>query len=434
MATERRIIRCTVCKARIALRILIGHLERHPILLVCPKCRIDIPGEIEIDQEAIAFRFRFTNGEDVVGEDIDNAEYYAEVSGELLTEKLRTLPDGKVPPFFSPMFKAMAEMGDESFERYSHLVVGFIHQSREYWPQIKRTNELWNNGQHEHCKNELRSLGLPEDRYPLSNDLEMLKAMKHLNVNFIGAILPEGFFSHDADAISGTILGLCDTQKEQLRALARRLKDNGKLRRCRELFVSRVDHFIQTFPHLVPVFSAAYYKAPEAQVLQEKGLFTGSLRTLSQYYIDSYENLIEMADGIVALNNLIHRNDYNAMRPLRKDVVALDDYARLQKGDRLQFIINADEDFGDCLGPYINNRVRNSIGHGSTRFDPITQQLDFYSGLAQTTPAVSKYLTEFANDCRLTLQGLFRLMEVNTWLERISLFDEGQHPSPLRGW
>ena len=430
MATERLIISCTVCQTRIAIRTLIGYLDRHPILLACPKCGIDISGELITDQETAKYSFKFMNATDVTAQDHENAEYYAEISGEFLTEKMTVLSDGKVPPFYSPLFKAIDDMGDDGYQTFRQRIIDFIQHKMKNWPELKKINELWANGQRDFCKAELRKL-LPEDKYSLHNDLEILRAMKHLNVYFFHAILPEGFLDNDASMIADAFSRLTHTSTRQLVDLSRHFAAAHQFKRYRELFVSRVEHFIQTFPNLVPVFSAPFHPAGEDAVLRSKGLFTANVRTLGQFYVDTYENLIDMSSPIVALNNLIHRSDFMIMRNLRKDIKTLNDYDRLQKGDRLQFIQLDDEIFGNCLGNYINNKMRNSFGHGSTRFDPITQQLDFYSKGGQTTPAVTKYLAEFGNDCRMMLRGLFCLMEINSWIERIYLFGEGQMPDSI---
>jgi hypothetical protein len=433
MATERRVIQCTVCRTKVAIRTLIGFLDGHPITLECPRCNVDISGTAKIDQENVGFGLSFQNAVSMGNKHSNKADYYANVSSELLTEKLQKLADGKVPPFHPTIFTVMDGMGEDNYLLYKGRILSFIGNSKKVWPTLKKINELWVNNQHKYCAAEIRKL-LPKDRYPLTNDLGILTAVKHLNVTFVAGVLPDSFLDRDAKAINSRILDLVRTDGKQLLDLSRRLASAQKFKRYRELFVARLEHFIQTFPHLIPVFSAPYYGAKEEEVLATKGIFTADIRTISQFYIDSYENIIEMADGVVALNNLIHRSQFMTMRALRKDVKTLDDYDRLQKGDKLKFLINPDEDFGDMLGSCLDNRIRNSIGHSGTRFDPITQRLDFYSGVGQPKPAVSKFLTQFANDCRLTLLILFRIMELNSWLERIYLMGAGQKPARPKGW
>src|SRR5439155_23990833 len=107
--TVRQVVQCDVCKSRTLLRTLLGWLPDHPIRIPCGKCHVIIQGKLTIDQQKPDFRFEFTNGTMIPGED---SEYYLECSGELLTEKLRNRKDVTMnASMLSPFIKAIMDMG-----------------------------------------------------------------------------------------------------------------------------------------------------------------------------------------------------------------------------------------------------------------------------------------------------------------------------------
>jgi uncharacterized Zn finger protein len=119
--TENSYIKCDVCGSVILVRTQIGWLPGHPIRIHCAKCGILISGNCIQDQENVDFGINFQNAQELNHEDVKTIDFYIEVSGELLTSKIRPFEEEKdeyqSPPFFNA-FWSMDNKDHETFSRF----------------------------------------------------------------------------------------------------------------------------------------------------------------------------------------------------------------------------------------------------------------------------------------------------------------------------
>ena len=94
MVTIRNCLKCEVCNTVTLVRIQIGWLDSHPIRYNCGNCDILISGIANFDQKKIDYNLSFQNA---IRVDETEAEYYIEISGELLTKKVEKCKKGKFP-------------------------------------------------------------------------------------------------------------------------------------------------------------------------------------------------------------------------------------------------------------------------------------------------------------------------------------------------
>ena len=79
-------IKCQVCGSVTRVRLQIGYLKHHPIVVPCYKCGISLCGEVVIGQDSPSLKYNFENA------DIDNksdSDYIVECSGEFPVNKIR---------------------------------------------------------------------------------------------------------------------------------------------------------------------------------------------------------------------------------------------------------------------------------------------------------------------------------------------------------
>lgn len=91
---------CNVCSSITRIKVQLGWLDNYPVRIKCGNCNISIFGNVSLDQENAGFSINFKNVTPL--ESIGKPDYLIEVSGELLTEKMRPYTgdmDTFSPPF-----------------------------------------------------------------------------------------------------------------------------------------------------------------------------------------------------------------------------------------------------------------------------------------------------------------------------------------------
>lgn len=73
-------IKCQVCGSVTRVRLQIGYLKQHPIVITCGKCRTSLLGTVYIGQDNPSLHYEFDNA-DIVNEMVD-VNYVVECSGE----------------------------------------------------------------------------------------------------------------------------------------------------------------------------------------------------------------------------------------------------------------------------------------------------------------------------------------------------------------
>jgi len=422
--TVRQVIQCDVCKSRTLLRALLGWLPQHPIRIPCGKCGILIEGTLTLNQQKPDCHFDFTNGTIVPGEE---SEFYLECSGELLTEKLQQrekVTDESAT--MSPFIKAIMDVGHEPYLQFRKATIGFLASIKEFWPNVDRANQLWIAGQSNFLRAELHRY-LDKERFPATNRLEQLRAIHQLNLLFTTPIREGVFFDFTTDLLWKEVPELLKLYQTRFQDCVRYF---GKtlLEDYSQRFHRTLAGLIEHFKFLIPAFSLSF--APEAATLsiKEKGMTTTGFEDLKQFYIDAYEDAVEILLLIAALNNLKHRGDFVRMKYIRKDVTALDEFIGLSKGDRLKFF-DGSEEF-DKFAMALDSRIRNAIGHSSYKYEPVAQLVRYYpKGRIGQGKEHTMFLTEFARLCWNLMQNHIQLNEAVYQIGKCYFIAEGDKPS-----
>ena len=78
-------IKCQVCGSVTRVRLQVGYLKHHPIVVPCYKCGISLCGEVEIGQNNLSLKYNFENA-DIVNK--SDSDYIVECSGEFPVNKI----------------------------------------------------------------------------------------------------------------------------------------------------------------------------------------------------------------------------------------------------------------------------------------------------------------------------------------------------------
>ncbi|MBC2686474.1 metal-binding protein [Bacillus toyonensis] len=327
-----------------------------------------------------------------------NPDFLIEVSGEFLTKKIRKYIDSP-ENYMSPFIKnGVSRMGMDCVDGFKSTALGFLSSINTDWPIVRRINELWLNQNHKYLCNELYKI--VDKTYHPTDTLGLLSAVHAVNRAFISPI-SEKYFYENADFIFKQIKNIQNQEHKQLFDLAKHFKNH--LNNYEEKIFLITNKFIEKFPMLIPIVGLEYYKNQDykAIAMKKMGLTTVDFEDVKDFYIDTFEDLGDIFDLIVAYENLIVRSNFKLMNPnIDKPIKTLDDYSKMKKKGRKLEFINSLEVFNELFISKVDNRLRNAIGHRSYKYDIDTQKLTYSpSGKMDQGALENLYLAEFTYEC-----------------------------------
>lgn len=390
--TNRLYLRCEVCEAVTIVRVQVGWLDWHPMIIPCGRCGILISGTAKFDQRHGKTDYEFNNAVEIVEV---RPDYYLEVSGEIPTDLLKTWEGGTFVWSPPPFFQVLQSMGQERYEEFKAKTLGFLYSLKNQWPTVRRINELWNSRRTEFLPAEVHR-HLDRKQFPMSNNAEMLRGVHQINLIFFMPLLETNYFEHATETLMPALRSAADKSSVGFLELHDDFGQKGLLLHYEESLFDRLENFVEIFRLIIPAFAVQFYRHPPAD---NKGVTTARFDDLKHYYADTYETLGEVLTIVVALDNLLIRGNYKAMRSVRGDTVTLDDFLARTKGERLQFL-DGEEPFGEILFSHLDNRLRNAIAHNSYTYDQIRQDITYFpSGKLGRGEELHVSLLGFAQKC-----------------------------------
>lgn len=414
---------CNVCDSITRIKVQLGWLENYPVRIKCGKCNISIFGNVYLDQQNAGYSIKFKNVTPL--EDIGEPDFLIEVSGELLTEKMRPY-NGDIDTFFSPFFKNGVFSMGENIEKFKESTTRFLHKIEYEWPTVKRINELWFNGNHTYLSKELHKL-LDKTQFPADNELELLRAVHFLNSKFTNTFA-NNYFKEITAHIFKEIGNI--NEKKQLLLLAQHFET--QLDNYEHKLFGIINKFIEKFHMFIPVYGLDFYEEKNEieKSIKNLGLTTVDFEDIKDFYIDTFEDIGDILNLLVAYNNLKHRADYKKMKEnVLKDIQNIEDFIKMRnKGRKLEFI-TGEESFDKIFASKVDNRLRNAIGHRSYTYDVISQELTYYpSGDQAKGTSESLYLIEFVLECFQLMRTCIGLAEVTYQTRKFMYVHKGIIP------
>lgn len=174
-----------------------------------------------------------------------------------------------------------------------------------------------------------------------------------------------------------------------------------------------INKFIEKFHMFIPIYGLDFYseKNHKEDVIKKLGLTTVDFEDIKEFYIDTFEDIGDILNLVVAYNNLKHRANFKKMKENVIKEIQVNTKMR-NKGRKLEFI-NSEESFDKIFVSKVDNRLRNAIGHRSYTYDVITQELIYYpSGELKKGTSESLYLTEFVLECFQLMRSCIGLAEI----------------------
>jgi len=420
--------KCDVCNKVTRIKIQVGWLEYYPIRIKCVNCKISIFGSVVIDQTNIKYEVQLKNVHEIQF-DSEKPDYIIEVSGELLTEKIKKY-DSHLENQFPPFFKSgVGLMGYNNIDEFKTNTTNFLLKINHEWPKIKRANELWFDKNYEYLSNEIHFF-LNPTQFPSDNDLEILRSIHFLNARFTINISSK-YFNEITNEIFKLLNEILEKgHSKELFRLAEFFKND--LFNYEKKIFRIISRFVEKYNFFIPILGTEYYQNDfeEGNIIKELGVTTVDFEDIKSFYIDTFEDIGEILNLLACYNNLIHRNNFlNMKQDVEKNIQDIKDYAAMRnKGKKLKFF-NGTEKFDQIFVSKLNNRLRNAIGHMSYEYDTSTQKLVYYpSGKHNEGNEEVIFLNEFILECINLMRSCMGLSEIVYQTQKFLFVKEGNIP------
>lgn len=421
--TGNYFISCNVCETRINLRVQVGYFNI-PFNLYCPSCSTHIYGKLVIVQEDIDTKLELENAH-IDNKEITSKEYYsAELSAEFPTKKmyLRKLDNYDLSPFMrNSMF----------YENFSKAVAAtqnamlFAKYFDNRWGKLKIYYDLfWNNQDillYPKLEKELSNY----EFIPLSKVINKLDASMSLHqllmttTKLTSALKPETLKNYIE--ISKLIIERKDNL-EEIEKFANNL--SSEFDTIEKKAFKLIDAFSKIYDQLIPVVALKNEGCLDKVDNETYGLMTANFEELSDFYAKSYEWILDNINIVIALNNIVSRNDYN----ICENNKSYNDILKISsKYKRLEYV-NEYEPFSTPTNS-LKNRIRNAIQHFDNEIDYISQEIVFTDSHRGKTRKESMYLIDFANLCVENFSIIIYILELIYGLRKISYLSDGLIPS-----
>lgn len=414
-------IKCQVCGTVTRIRLQVGLLKGHPVVVACCNCGTSMNGYVDINQECPGLRFQFENADEV--QDNKDSRYVVECSGEFPTIKPHAdSTEGRIA--LSPFMRYTSIMGHERYEKFAQSIAK-LNNFCDRWSQYKRIIDLYNRGNRTYLTAEIWKM-LPKEHFPCRNEFEISRAVHMIEVLYFIGVLR-------ADIISDLSLStsVVHLAPEQLRMLISFLNshDGYSLKQLQSSIYKIYDEFIKTYPFLIPALSLQYCDNGVVDYDAE-GSTTSSFDLIKQFSLDAYETLGNLLVVPVALNNINYRNNCNQCAEKDGKTVDLEKYIALSKANRFHYC-DETEQYTKELQVILNSKLRNAIGHNDVEYDAITQKITYIPNPKDRTKKETAYLLEFENEAIHLFQAITVISEYLYRLREIEMIENGHVPLPV---
>ncbi len=404
-------IKCQVCGKITRIRLQVGWLQEHPVVVTCGECRTSLSGKVNLGQDHPALEYTFENADIVIDE---NADFIVECSGEFPVMKQNVAKESLEIPITPFIRFTNCMYSDNSYEEFCKTVASVLNTKKQ-WSFYKRILDLSDNLNNKYLLQEIRKL-FDEKMMPCRNELETLRAVHMVEIHgFIGPLRPDVLkdlkFSSD-------ILKLNSDQT--IKFISFLNSDSGyNLKELQTLVYKVLAEFLDVFQALIPVLAVQYYKENSIDY-ENEGTTTSNFDTVKQFYLDVYEALGNLLVVPVALNNIKYRGDYNKLNPIVTSNISLLDFIGLSKANRYKYCVDT-EIYTEKLGVIINSKLRNAIGHNDVKYDTSSQKITYITNSKDRAKKEEEYLLEFENEALRMFQGLLMTSEYIYRLRQIEL-------------
>lgn len=421
---------CPICGKKTYLRIEDGsYLNEYPIRVNCLNCRALIKGIYIMDIKSPYRGLHLLNADieecdvDTVNGIIRNADYVADISGELPCKNVRKF-DGKLIKS-SPYLEVTdnIESVEERKERLSYFTKNMLD-----WKKTKSTAfQLLDEGSIEYIATALNNQ-MGQYRYECDHYLKSLQCLQEVVLEETRYLFLEPY---QDDCVKKVIEIMGRIDKAEMKLLVDQMGGVQDIILAYRKAVEVISGFMNIYPNLLPAETYIRYKNKNVENI---GIATCSFVDVKSFYQDSYEALVSLLYIPVCLDNVMQRGDYqkfastySGLFKQKKFAELEDDYHRyliLDNGMKLNKV-NASEEMQRIIDIPANKFLRNGIGHNNIKYDGITQIVTAYDLKDHTVIKYQGSLMEIAVDCIGLAKSAVIMSEIILFMLRQEFRTEG---------
>lgn len=315
-------LRCRVCHRVTRVRLQIGFLEEHPIVVTCGECGSSLSGWVKIGQENPGLEYEFENA-DIVGQE-KQPDFITECSGEFPVQKPYK-PETALEINLSPFIANQIQMGSDGYQKF-RKDVNILNSIYHRWSDYKRVIELQKNGKKKYLLPEIWKI-IPKERFPCRDEYETLRAIHLIEIHYFLAPLKKDLL--DDLSFSSDILNLFANREDSLLNFFAE-HDGYSLEEMQASIYKVYEEFVTIYPALIPALATRYYATDEIDY-ESVGSTTSTFDTVKQFYLDAYETLGNLLVIPVALNNMKYRHNFSECYEVMVSHVAWKNSLKSQK-------------------------------------------------------------------------------------------------------
>lgn len=374
---------CPICGKKTYLRIEDGgYLDEYPIRVNCINCRTLMKGVYIMALGSPYRGLHLFNAEveecdvDSVAKKIRNADYVAEISGELPCKNVRVF-DGNLI-YTTPFMDSVDELGtsESLLERKERL--SYFARNMADWKKAKSTAfQLLDEGSIEYIATALHNK-MGEYSYECDNYLKSLHCLQEIVLEETKYL----FLKPEQDEyVSNLISDMAQVDREQMHEFANQIGGVQSLILAYRKVIEVFSEFMTIYPNILPAETYIRFRSKD---LDGIGIATCSFGDIKTFYQDAYESILSLLYIPVCIDNIVLRGDYQAFDSCFEDVFCpknktrdLKWYRGIDNGTRINKLCES-EPYQKILELPANRLLRNGIGHNNIKYDGITQMITAY--------------------------------------------------------
>lgn len=343
--------KCKICGCVCNLKYQMGYSRKHPIRYKC-KCGVSIRGSYE---ENRGFQF-----ENAVEAKPELPEFVVYCSGEFFT----------VPPFMVHSFEETVGTVPPPF-----ILATQILEYKEYrkelqhvlayrdigHPYVRAINELFAANNKDMVRQMIRERIDPNAKlFPLNNSADYLRATTMIN--------QFQFLNHDGiDRVPKTVNSIVKIFKEhtaQSNEFLRYIESMNALEAWKAQILNICDQVYDKIDLLMPAVAVDFVRDKEKFDINSYAITTTSFEDIKQLHVDLYELIARLLVLAIGIDNIIQRNDYNAIKEIQGlNVHDLRAVMNMRNKGNIIKLIDETAPIESMLCKTLDSNVRNSIGH-----------------------------------------------------------------------
>lgn len=430
--TVPKIAVCPTCGKTTLLRVVDGgYLEYYPIRVNCMNCKTLIKGIYDPKKYLNGFTLynagiRKPDAEPVTINNkneinIKNADYIAEISGELpcrITQENK----GSLP---LSLFLSSVDHLNSMPDRINRLKV-FVPNLETWNKQKSIAFQLLSDGGIKYISTALNNK-IGKYTYECDHYIKSLHCLQEIVLEETKYLFINGDIE---DSISNIIYRLSELDKTKVLEFINEINGTEELvysyRRIIEVFTN----FMDIYKYLLPAETYMYFTNKK---VENSYISTCSFDDLKSFYQDAYESFASLLYIPVCLDNIEKRGDFNAFSDTFKNVKKfytgernLQWYKSLDNGTRVNKI-DLNEYYQNIINLPTKVKLRNAIGHNNFDYDGITQIVKAYSIRNKEKIEYEEKLMNIAIDCLNLAKSSVIYSEIILFLLRTKFDSLGIH-------